>query len=193
MAKVFELSTLRLRVYWRLSVKRLLVFLVIGLLLIGSLSARSVGYALGYYGQSVEADSELTSSGAEFSLVYKPFNLAFANPSVIGRTALGTLEDGAYRVPYLQIGLGLDLFRTTRHPFNFLAHNIIAYSPMIGVSYAFDPRRDTALLALEVSPFKLIQKDFWYEVLSPFFLYDIVKGEMDSWGFNIIRFTYFLK
>jgi len=173
--------------------KRLLVFLVMGLLLIGSLSARSAGYALGYYGQSMEADPTLTSSGVEFSLVYKPFDLAFANPSVIGRTALGTDQGGVYRVPYLQIGFGVDLFRTTHHPFNFLAHNIIAYSPMIGVSYSFNPKRNMELLALEISPFKLIQKDFWYEVLSPFFLYDIAKGEMDSWGFNIIRFTYFLK
>jgi hypothetical protein len=173
--------------------KRLLVFLVLGLLLIGSLSARSAGYALGYYGQSMEADPALTSSGVEFSLVYKPFDLAFANPSVIGRTALGTLYGGAYTVPYLQIGLGLDLFRTTRHPFSFLAHNIIAYSPMVGVSYAFDPRRDVALLVLTASPFKLIQKDFWYEVLSPYFFIDMEKGEIDSWGFNIIRFTYFFK
>jgi len=173
--------------------KRLLAFMVVGLVLIGSLSARSIGYGLGYYGQTVEAQPQLTSSGVEFSLVYKPWNLAFANPSVIARTSLGTDQGGVYRVPYLQIGFGVDLIRTTRHSFNFLAHNVIAYAPMVGVSYSFNPKRNMSLLALEASPFKLIQKDFWYEVLSPYFFIDMEKGEIDSWGFNIIRFTYFFK
>jgi hypothetical protein len=30
-------------------------------------------------------------------------------------------------------------------------------------------------------------------VLSPYFFIDMKKGEIDSWGFNIIRFTYFFK
>jgi hypothetical protein len=64
---------------------------------------------------------------------------------------------------------------------------------MVGVSYSFNPKRNMSLLALEASPFKLIQKDFWYEVLSPYFFIDMEKGEIDSWGFNIIRFTYFFK
>lgn len=173
--------------------RRLVSILVMVFLLSSALSGRSIGYGLGYYGQTVESDLQKTSSGVEFSLVYKPWNFAFANPSVIAKSALGTDQSGKYGVPYLGIGLGLDFFRTTRHPFNFLAHNIIAYSPMVSVSYTFDPRRGQSLLGLEISPFKLIQKDFWYDILSPFFTYDVQKGELDSWGFNLIRFTFFFK
>lgn len=172
--------------------RRLVIILVMVFTFSSALSGRSIGYGLGYYGQTVETLPQQTSSGVELSLVYKPWNFAVANPSVIAKGALGTDQSGKYGVPYLQIGLGLDLFRTTRHPFNFLAHNIIAYSPMVYVSYAFDARNQS-FLGLEISPFKLIQKDFWYEVLSPFFTYDVQKGELDSWGFNLIRFTFFLK
>ncbi len=173
--------------------KRCIVLLAFAALSIGTLHARTFGYGVGYYGQSVEAQPQLTSSGAEFSLVYKPWNLEFANPSIVAKTALGTIQDGSYQVPYLQIGLGFDLFRTIRHPFNFLAHNVIAYAPMVRISYAYDPNSTAGFLSWEVSPFKLMQKDFWYEVLSPFFFYDLEKKSMESWGFNIIRFTYFLE
>lgn len=173
--------------------RRVLIFSLVLLALALSLPARSIGYGFGYYGQTNESQPDLTSSGVELSLVYKPWDFAFANPSLIAKSALGTDQSGAFLVPYLQIGLGLDVFRTIHHPFNFLAHNVIAYSPMIHVSYHADLRQEHALLGLEVSPFKLVQKDFWYEVLSPFFIYDIQEGELDSWGFNLIRFTYFLK
>lgn len=172
--------------------RKLLLSLVL-LVLCTSLSARSLGYVVGFYGQNVEAEPARASSGAEFSLVYKPFLLPFLNPSLQVKNAVGTEMDGEWVAPYWEVGVSVDLIRIIDHPFNFLAHNIIAYTPSVSVAYQYDPRRNLSLASVGFSPFKLSQKDFWYEFFSPFLTYDLGSGELDSWGVNLVRYTFFFK
>jgi len=173
-------------------VRKLLLSLVL-LVLCTSLSARSLGYGVGFYGQNVEAEPARASSGAEFSLVYKPFLLPFLNPSLQVKNAVGTEMGGEWVAPYWEVGVSVDLIRIIDHPFNFLAHNIIAYTPSVSVAYQYDPRRNLSLASVGFSPFKLSQKDFWYEFFSPFLTYDLGSGELDSWGVNLVRYTFFFK
>lgn len=172
--------------------RRYLTFLA-ALLIALPLGANSLGFSLGYFGRSVEGNPSLTTAGAEFSLVVKMWDKPVANPSLIARTSFGPDESGAFGFPYLQVGLGLDLFRMLNHPFTFLSLNSIAYAPMVGVSYTYDTARQKHLAGLEFSPIKLVQKDYWYEALAPFIHFDVSARRVDSWGFNIIRFTYLLK
>jgi hypothetical protein len=141
---------------------------VLLLVLCSSLSAQTLGYGVGFYGQNVEAEPERASSGAEVSLVYKPLLLPYLNPSMHVKTSVGTEMDGEWVAPYWEVGMTVDLIRIINHPFNFLAHNIIAYTPSVSVAYQYDPRRDLSLASVGFSPFKLSQKDFWYEFFSPF-------------------------
>lgn len=173
--------------------RRYIPTLMILFLLLSPLSARSLGYGVSFYGQTIVEDVDLTTSGVEFSLVYKPYSFKYFNPSLVARTAFGTEADGAYRIPYVQMGLSVDLLRTINHKFNFLSSNVVAYTPALMGSVHFDPRRDRTLFSLGFSPFKLSQKDFWYEFFSGFVTYDLKTGEMDTWGINLVRYTYLFK
>lgn len=172
--------------------RKLLVSLIL-LMLCSSLFARTLGYGVGFYGQNVEAEPERASSGAEISLVYKPLLLPYLNPSLHVKNSVGTEMDGEWVAPYWEVGVSVDLIRIINHPFNFLAHNIIAYTPSVSVAYQYDPRRGRSLASVGFSPFKLSQKDFWYEFFSPFLTYDLSSGMLDSWGVNLVRYTFFFK
>ncbi|MGH0054194.1 MAG: hypothetical protein ACQ5SW_12460 [Sphaerochaetaceae bacterium] len=153
--------------------KRMLIFMLLILVVSTPLVSRSLGYGLGYYGEEGLGTSQRVSSGMEVSFVYKPWFLEYFNPSLVGKVAVGTDQEKAWAVPYLQAGLNLDLFRTTNHPFNSIAHNVIAYTPSVGLSYHLDPTRELSLLTAEASLFKLSQKDFWYEFLAPFISFNM--------------------
>lgn len=157
--------------------------------------ARSFGYGFGYYGEEKMDGPERLSSGMEVSLAYRPWLLEYGNPALVGKVAFGTDQNKEWVIPYLQLGLHIDLVRTTNHPFNFIAHNVVAYTPALGFFYQVDPARDISTFTVEASLLKLSQKDFWYEVLSPpFIAFNMEKGVVDSWGgINLVRYTYFIK
>lgn len=158
------------------------------------LLSRSLGYGLGYYGEEIMDSSERVSSGVEVSLAYRPWLLEYGNPSLVGNIALGTNQDKEWVIPYLRLGLDIELLRTTKHPFNFIAHNVVAYTPTVGFFYQLDPMRESStFFTVEVSLLKLSQKDFWYEFFSPFISFNLNEGVVDSWGINLVRYTYFLK
>ena len=173
--------------------RRLMLVLLVCIVSINALSARSVGYGLSFYAQRIVEDLDLTTSGVEVSAAYKPFSVKYLNPSLSVKTSFGTEADGSYHIPYAQVGLNIDLLRTINHKFNFLSSNVIAYTPAFQTSFHYDFRRDLMLFSLGFSPFKLSQKDFWYEFFSGFVTYDLTTGEMDNWGINLIRYTYFFK
>ncbi len=173
--------------------KRSLFLILLTSLLITPLSARSVGYGVGFYGQVVASDASLTTTGSEFSLVFQPAQFSVFNPSLLVKLPLGLDEVGSVLLPYGEIGLGIDLFKLLDHPFNFWSQNIIAYTPMVSLSYQYDFRRNLSLASIGFSPFKLSQKDFWYEFFSPFVTYDLSTGSLDNWGVNLIRYTYLFK
>ncbi|MGE4453905.1 MAG: hypothetical protein AB7D92_05175 [Sphaerochaeta sp.] len=157
------------------------------------LTARSVGYGFGYYGEELTDSSARLSSGVEISLVYRPLLLSYGNPALVGKVALGTDQDKAWLVPYVQAGVSFELCRITDHPFNFIGNNVVAYSPSVGISYQYDPERELGTLTMEASVFKLSQKDFWYEFLTPFITLRLDDASLDGWGLNLVRYTYFLK
>jgi hypothetical protein len=43
------------------------------------------------------------------------------------------------------------------------------------------------------SPFKLSQKDFWYEFFAFYVAMDLGTGAVDNWGINLVRYTYIFK
>jgi hypothetical protein len=170
------------------------ILLMLLILLISTpVTAQSFGYGVGYYGEEISDGPERLSSGMEISLAYRPWLLEYGNPSLVGKIALGTNQDKEWVIPYLQVGLHVDLVRTMNHPFNFIAHNVVAYTPALGVFYQFDPARETSTFTMEASLLKLSQKDFWYEAFSPFIAFNMDKGVVDSWGINLVRYTYFFK
>lgn len=173
--------------------RRWMMLCIIFALIANPLTSRSLGYGLSFYGQTIIEDVDLTTSGVELSVVYKPYSMKYFNPSLIAKAAFGTEADGSFHIPYAQVGLNIDLLRTINHKFNFLSSNVIAYTPAIQTSLHYDPRRELTLLTMGFSPFKLSQKDFWYEFFSGFVTYDLATGEMDSWGINLIRYTYLFK
>ncbi|MDN5333091.1 MAG: hypothetical protein PWP59_353 [Sphaerochaeta sp.] len=156
------------------------------------LLSRSLGYGLGYYGEEIMDGPERVSSGVEVSLAYQPWLLEYGNPSLVGKVAFGTDQDKEWIIPYLQAGLNIDLVRTMNHPFNVIAHNVIAYTPAIGLFYQMDPMRESSSFTVEMSPLKLSQKDFWYEFFSPFISFNLDEGVVDSWGITLVRYTYFV-
>ena len=168
-----------------------LILLLLCLLM--PLSARTLGYGLGYYAQAVTGDERRTNSGAEVSLAYEPFLFTFCNPALVVSTAFGKDLDGNRMVPYIQAALSMDIFRTLHHPFSLVAHNPIAWDPSVSIGYQWVPDADQQLLYLSASPLKMSQKDFWYEFFSPFASMDISTGKIESWGFDLIRYTYFFR
>jgi len=155
--------------------------------------ANSIGYGTGFYAQTVETPVAQSNSGGEFSLVYVPKLLPYCNPSLQVKVAVGTDQDQMWLVPYVKVGIGLDLVRTINHPFNYFTHNVTAYSPSVGFFYQFDPQRGRSFLSIDIIPFKLMQKDFWYEFFSPFVSYDLSTGRLDNWGVNLVRYTFLFK
>lgn len=173
--------------------KRMVVFSCALMIVLNMLGARTLGYGAGWYGQSVEESQGRVSSGTELSFVYKPWYLPFGNPSLTAKVAVGTDQNGDWVVPYLECGINMDILRTIKHPFNSISQNVIAYTPMISMAYQYDPMRHMTLVSFSASPFKLSAKDFWYEFLVPFVVYDPADMTMDSWGINLIRYTFLFK
>ncbi|MBI9095883.1 MAG: hypothetical protein JEY71_13510 [Sphaerochaeta sp.] len=172
--------------------KRILVAFLV-LLAVSPLVAKSFGYGLGMYGHSDLQDVGAFSSGVELSFVYQPWLLPFGNPSVHSKGAMGSDMQGSLTFPYVELGISVDLFRTIKHPFNRFANNIVAYSPAVSVAYHIDGEGPSHLLSVGFSPFKLSQKDFWYEFFALYVAMDIETGAVDSWGVNLVRYTYIFK
>ena len=107
-------------------------------LLIFPLSAKSFGYGLGMYGQSVVLDESASSGGVELSFVYQPWLLPVGNPSLQLKAAMGSDISRSLVFPYVELGISFDLFRIIDHPFNFYANNIVAYDPALSLAYHFD-------------------------------------------------------
>ncbi len=173
--------------------KRKMIMVLVLLLLASSLSAKSFGYGLGMYGQSVLQDEAASSSGVELSFVYQPWLLPIGNPSLHIQAAMGSDMAGALTFPYLELGLSVDLFRIIKHPFNLFANNIVAYDPALSVSYHVDLVGEQHLLSVGFSPFKLSQKDFWYEFFALSVAVDIGTRKVESWGINLVRYTYLFR
>jgi len=172
--------------------KSLLVALV--LLLVGfPLVAKSFGYGLGMYGQSDPLVIGDSSSGVELSFVYQPWLLPVGNPSVHIKGAMGSDMQGKLTFPYVEFGVSVDLFRIIDHPFNVFTNNIVAYDPALSVAYHFDANSTSHLLSVGISPFKLSQKDFWYEFFAFYVAVDLVSQRVDNWGINLVRYTYIFK
>ncbi|MDY0287721.1 MAG: hypothetical protein RBR15_02725 [Sphaerochaeta sp.] len=171
------------------------LILLIGLLVLlsSSLSAKNFGYGLGMYGQSVLQDEGASSGGVELSFVYQPWLLPVGNPSVHIKGAFGSDMAGTLTFPYVELGISADLFRVIDHPFNFFANNIVAYDPAISVAYHFDLQDSSHLLSVGFSPFKLSQKDYWYEFFAFYVVMDIGTRTVDTWGINLVRYTYLFK
>ncbi len=174
--------------------KRVLLALALMLLFVSSsLLAKSFGYGLGMYGQSVVANEQDSSSGVELSFVYQPWLLPVGNPSVHVKGAMGSDMNGSLTFPYVELGLSMDLFRVIDHPFNFFANNIVAYDPAVSVACHFDVGRASPLVSVGFSPFKLSQKDFWYEFFAFYVSMDVGTGSVDNWGIHLVRYTYIFK
>ncbi|WP_320127785.1 hypothetical protein [uncultured Sphaerochaeta sp.] len=157
------------------------------------LSAQSLGYGLGYYAETVVDAPQATNGGVELSFAYEPYLWKFCNPSLVLSTAFGKNLDQEFLVPYVNVAVSVDLFRTLSHPFGFVAHNPIAWDPSVAIGYQWENNNDEHLLVLSASPFKLTQKDFWFEFLSPFATVSLSDQEVRTWGFNLIRYTYFFR
>lgn len=169
---------------------------IVGMLffcLVMPLGARSLGYSVGFYGQSGFEDVHHANSGVELSLVYQKSYRPILNPSFYIRGAFGTDMDGLFVLPYQEIGISVDIFRTINHPFSFLSSNIIAYDPAISVAYHWKTGQEGQYMTLGISPFKLSQKDFWYEFFAPFVSFDLDTWTVDTWGINLVRYTYLYK
>ena len=173
--------------------KKFGIVIVILLGLVLPLEARSLGYSVGFYGQSGFADENQASSGVELSLVYQPWSRPIANPSVFVRGSFGTDMAGLFVVPYYEMGVSVDVFRTINHPFNFLANNIVAFNPAVSLAYHWKPGQEGHYVSFGISPFKISEKDFWYEFFSPFVSLDLDTRTVDSWGINLVRYTYLYK
>ncbi|MDT4761384.1 hypothetical protein [Sphaerochaeta sp. PS] len=173
--------------------KRIVLMVVAFSLLASPLVGRSLGYGVGFYGQSIIEEEAASSSGVELSFVYQPWLLPVGNPSLIAKAVMGTDMTGKLVFPYVEFGLSVDLFRTIHHPFNLFANNVVAYDPAVSVSYHRDAEAPSQLLSISVSPFKLSQKDFWYEFFVPSVSIDIQTGKVASWGIALIRYTYIFK
>lgn len=172
--------------------KRMLLTMML-VVTMGSLFSNTLGYGVGFYAQTVENQPMQANSGGEFSFVYVPKLFEYCNPSLQVKFALGTNQDQVLQVPYIKVGVGVDLLRTTKHPFNYFTHNTTAYAPSVSLSYQFDPRRGASLLGIDFVLFKLMHKDFWYEFFSPFVSFDLQTGNLDNWGVNLVRYTFLFK
>lgn len=162
-------------------------------LLIFPLSAKSFGYGLGMYGQSVVLDESASSGGVELSFVYQPWLLPVGNPSLQLKAAMGSDISRSLVFPYVELGISFDLFRIIDHPFNFYANNIVAYDPALSLAYHFDTQGPAHLMSVGFSPFKLSQKDFWYEFFAFYVAFDVSTNTVDNWGINLVRYTYIFK
>ncbi len=173
--------------------KRFLLVSIVALLLGAPLVAKSFGYGLGMFGERVVLEEGASSSGVELSFVYQPWLLPIGNPSMHIKGAMGSDMQGELTFPYVEIGVSVDLFRTIRHPFNFFANNIVAYDPALSVAYHFNPESLSHLVSVGFSPFKLSQKDFWYEFFAFYVAMDVRSNSVENWGINLVRYTYIFK
>lgn len=173
--------------------KRTILLAFVLLLLLFPLPSKSFGYGLGMYGQRVVLDEDASSGGVELSFVYQPWLLPVGNPSLHLKGAMGSDMSRSLVFPYLEVGISLDLFRIIDHPFNFFANNIVAYDPAISFAYHFDTQGSSHLMSVGFSPFKLSQKDFWYEFFAFYVALDLGTRTVDNWGINLVRYTYIFK
>ncbi len=173
--------------------KRHLIVAFVLFLAASPLVAKSFGYGLGMYGQSDLIDEGASSSGVELSFVYQPWLLPVGNPSVHIKGAMGSDMQGSLTFPYVELGFSVDLFRVIDHPFNFFANNIVAYDPAVSIAYHFDAEHASHLVSFGVSPFKLSQKDFWYEFFAVHVALDVEAQKVDNWGIILVRYTYLFK
>ncbi len=174
--------------------KRTLTVVLLLLIFASPLASKSFGYGLGMYGQSDLLNQEVSSSGGvELSFVYQPWLLPIGNPSAHIKGAMGSDMQGSLIFPYLEVGVSVDLFRAIDHPFNFFANNIVAYDPAISVAYHFDVKNASHLMSVGCSPFKLSQKDFWYEFFAFSVAIDLATGAVNNWEINLVRYTYIFK
>jgi len=173
--------------------RRNVIFVLLLLLTLSPLAAKSFGYGLGMYGQSVLHDEGASSSGVELSLVYQPWLLPIGNPSLQLKGSMGSDMSGSLVFPYVEFGLSLDLFRIVKHPINFFANNIVAYDPALSIAYQYDTQDSSHLMSVGFSPFKLSQKDFWYEFFAFYVALDLEAKKVANWGINLVRYTYIFK
>ncbi|HKL58458.1 MAG TPA: hypothetical protein VJ863_01055 [Sphaerochaeta sp.] len=173
--------------------KRHLLLPLVLILLASPLVGKSFGYGLGMYGQSDLQDRQASSSGVELSFVYQPWLLPVGNPSVHIKGAMGSDMQNSLIFPYVELGFSVDLFRVIDHPFNVFSNNIVAYDPAVSVAYHFDVEHASHLMSFGVSPFKLSQKDFWYEFFAFYVAVDVESQKVDNWGINLVRYTYIFK
>lgn len=163
----------------------------LSLVLLLFLLAASPSFA-GTFGWSVAKDGIKTQDmgygGFSFGLAWEPWEFEWLNPSLTMNVSVETDENDDWKVPAWNIILNVDIIRTMHHPFWFISHNRIAYDPSIGVGINTNPDDDWHVgLILRASPIKFSQPDFWYEALSPFFIYDT---DGWTWGIDLLRFTW---
>lgn len=173
--------------------RRSMLVALLLLMIASPLVAKGLGYGLGMYGHRDVLDMGSSSSGVELSLVFQPWLLPIGNPSVHLKGSVGSDMQGSPVFPYVELGVSVDLFRVIKHPFNFFANNIVAYDPAVSLAYHFDRESASHQVSVGFSPFKLSQKDFWYEFFAFYVALDVGTGAVDNWGINLVRYTYFFR
>ena len=69
----------------------------------------------------------------------------------------------------------------------------MAYDPALSIAYQYDTQDSSHLMSVGFSPFKLSQKDFWYEFFAFYVALDLEAKKVANWGINLVRYTYIFK
>jgi len=149
------------------------------------------GYALTLGGVSYLPDSIPDIGFFGFTLVAAPVSSTVLEPSFY-LEAKFALRNGLYDIHDLNAGMKFTLFKTTNHPFEFLMPiNPTVYAPAMHIALQHTLHKATPLRVVAgVSLFRLLEKDAWYEWLSPFVIYNPYAGECEAWGITLLHFTY---
>ena len=162
--------------------KKLILSIAISMALVLPLSA------VPGFGYSISPVGERSADGAEFGALAISLSVSpYMELHLFDMDAEVLLS---YTSPFFngaRLRLSAPLFKTEKHPFNFMFPNAVSWAPRIsaGAEYRMP---DEWSLYFSLSPFSFFDTGFGYEFFSPYGLYDF-RRQSWGWGIYIMRFS----
>jgi hypothetical protein len=152
------------------------------LLLCFSLSASAKVFRFGY-GIGVDGNNAARTE-IKLNFTARPFSSNVMNPFVRAEYGVG-MGRGGFGLTNLTAVAGVELFRSMKNPLSFTMANKGPWSPALSAGITTD-FTDSKIYA-ELSPFRVLDKDFIYEWFTVFAVFD--RSGIEKWGVCLLRFT----
>ena len=140
------------------------------------------------FGYSLAPVGERSTDGSEFGAL--AMSVSFSPYVELHLFDMDAEVMLSYTSPFfngVKIRLSSPVFKTEKHPFNFMFPNSVSWAPKISAGAEYRMSDEWALY-FSLSPFSFFDTGFGYEFFSPYGLYDF-KRQSWGWGIYIMRFS----